>query len=38
MAGCCAGVHKTTSLHPAILAGIANINMVENRGAVPPGI
>ena len=32
------GVHKTTSLHPAIFAGIASINMVENNGAVPPGI
>ena len=38
MAGCSAGVHKTTSRQPAILAGMANIKTVENRGAVPPGI
>ncbi|KAF5028866.1 hypothetical protein DSECCO2_654560 [anaerobic digester metagenome] len=26
------------SLQPAIFAGIASINSVEKRGAVPPGI
>lgn len=32
------GVQSTISLHPAILAGVANINTVENKGAVPPGM
>ena len=32
------GEHKITSLQPAIFAGIPSINMVENNGAVPPGI
>ena len=32
------GVHNTISLQPAIRAGTANINTVENKGAVPPGI
>ena len=32
------GVHKIISLHPAILAGTANIKIVENNGAEPPGI
>ena len=32
------GVHKINSLQPAITAGTANINTVENNGAVPPGI
>src|SRR5690606_31003385 len=43
MAGCTfpsllGGVQRTISLQPAMLAGMANINMVENNGAVPPGI
>src|SRR6187402_3559134 len=33
-----AGVHNTTRLQPAIAAGVASINTVENRGALPPGI
>ena len=32
------GVHNTTSSHPAIFAGKASINTVENNGAVPPGM
>ena len=32
------GVHKITSLHPAIFAGTPNIKIVENKGAEPPGI
>ncbi len=32
------GVQRTTSLQPAIVAGIPNINTVENKGAEPPGI
>src|SRR5574344_308088 len=32
------GVQRTISLQPAILAGVASINTVEKRGAVPPGI
>ena len=32
------GEHNTISLQPAILAGTANIKIVENNGAVPPGI
>ena len=32
------GVHKITSLQPAIFAGMPNINTVENKGADPPGI
>ena len=32
------GVHKTTSLQPAICAGIASISAVEKSGAVPPGM
>ena len=32
------GEHNITSLHPAIFAGTANINTVENKGADPPGI
>src|SRR5690606_24090242 len=32
------GVHRIISLQPAIWAGTANMRMVENRGAVPPGI
>ena len=32
------GVHKTISRQPAIVAGIASINMEENKGAVPPGM
>ena len=32
------GVHSTISLHPAILAGVASMSTVLNRGAVPPGI
>src|SRR5690606_38417495 len=32
------GVQRTISLQPAIWAGTASIRMVENRGAVPPGI
>ena len=31
------GVHKTISEQPAILAGMASIKIVENKGAVPPG-
>ena len=43
MAGCTSptalgGVQSTISLQPAMRAGTANINTVENRGAVPPGI
>src|SRR5690554_7772708 len=43
MAGCIfpsllGGVQRTISLQPAIWAGTASIRMVENRGAVPPGI
>ena len=30
--------HKIISSQPAIFAGVANINTVENKGAVPPGI
>jgi hypothetical protein len=32
------GEHSTISLHPAILAGIANMSTVENNGALPPGM
>src|SRR5690606_26359013 len=32
------GEHSTISLHPAICAGTASINTVENNGAEPPGI
>ena len=32
------GEHNTISLQPAISAGTASINTVENKGAVPPGI
>src|SRR6188472_370668 len=32
------GEHKMISLQPASLAGTANIKMVENNGALPPGI
>ena len=32
------GVHTTISLQPASIAGMPNINKVENNGAVPPGI
>ena len=32
------GEHKIISLQPAIFAGIPNINTVENKGAVPPGM
>ena len=32
------GEHKIISLHPASVAGIPSINIVENNGAVPPGI
>ncbi len=32
------GVHNTISLQPAIFAGVASIKIVENNGAVPPGI
>src|SRR5690606_40167579 len=32
------GEHSTISLHPAICAGTASINTVENNGAVPPGM
>ena len=32
------GEHIIISLHPAILAGIANIKIDENKGAEPPGI
>ena len=32
------GVQSTISLHPAILAGVANISTVEKSGAVPPGM
>ena len=32
------GVQSTISLHPAILAGTANISTVEKSGAVPPGM
>src|SRR5436190_215117 len=44
MAGCMVlfsfvgGVVKTISMQPAIFAGIPNINTVEKRSAVPPGI
>jgi hypothetical protein len=37
-AGCIPGVHKITSLQPAICAGIASIRIVEKSGAVPPGM
>ena len=32
------GVQSIISLQPAIEAGMASINTVEKRGAVPPGI
>ena len=32
------GVHKIISSHPANFAGTPNINIVENNGAVPPGM
>ena len=32
------GVQRTISLQPAIFAGVASINTVLNKGAVPPGI
>ena len=32
------GVQRIISLQPAILAGMASIKTVENKGAVPPGI
>ena len=32
------GVQIIISSHPAIFAGIANIKIVENNGAEPPGI
>jgi len=33
-----AGVEITILLHPAIFAGIAIINKVEGKTAVPPGM
>ena len=32
------GVQSTMRLQPAIAAGVASINTVENNGALPPGI
>ena len=32
------GEQRTICLQPAIFAGIPNIKIVENNGAVPPGI
>ena len=32
------GVHRITSLHPAIRAGAPSIKTVENKGAEPAGM
>src|SRR5688572_7594804 len=32
------GEHRIISLQPAILAGMASISTVENKGAEPPGM